>query len=104
MALLTSTWRLRLPQVVISVAGCGHRLFDEKQILVVQRGLTRALRTTSAWLVTGGLADDVTSVVCRARVEAEEEGGVPVTCLGLASWREVRGRDTLEARGGGQVR
>jgi hypothetical protein len=55
-ALLTRTWELRWPDVVISVTGSANALLglNASEREAFQRGLLGAVRTTKAWIVTGG--------------------------------------------------
>jgi hypothetical protein len=56
-ALLTTTWGLRWPKVIISVTGAAGKFpesFNEDAREAFQLGLLGAVRSTNAWIVTGG--------------------------------------------------
>jgi hypothetical protein len=100
--LLSDTWRLTKPSVLISVCGqtAGDIPMNDKQQRVVRRGLLRVVRTTRALLITDGLSGGVASLVGKA---VHESGNVQLPCLGIACWDEVRHRAQLEAKGTGLV-
>ena len=101
--LLLTTWKLRRPEVLISVTGAaaGSPPMDTKQQLVFRRGLLKAARRTRVWIVTGGTNAGVMAMVGRTVQEASEDQ--PVVCLGVASWGALLGHERMELKGNGKV-
>lgn len=85
-ALLTTTWGLRWPDVIISVTGAATDIpemtHDER--LAFQLGLERAVRATKAWVVTGGMDCGVMQLVGQAMAQQVPEERT--VCLGVATW------------------
>ncbi|KAL1512224.1 hypothetical protein AB1Y20_005487 [Prymnesium parvum] len=101
--LLLQTWRLRRPEVLISVAGAasGPAPLEEKEQLVFRRGLLQAARRTRAWIVTGGTEGGVMAMVGRTVRDASEDQ--QLVCLGVTSWGAVLSHEKMEQRGNGKV-
>ena len=66
-----------------------------------QRGLIRAARKTSAWIVTGGTQAGVMELV--GQTVRESKGRDDIVCLGIASWGALRGHHELECAPNGAI-
>uniref|UniRef100_A0A1I8IX24 LSDAT_euk domain-containing protein n=1 Tax=Macrostomum lignano TaxID=282301 RepID=A0A1I8IX24_9PLAT len=81
---LTNVWRLPLPKLVLSVHG-GMQNFELQPRLrqLALSGLLKAAKTTDAWLISTGLDNGVSRLVC---------------AIGIAPWGVIRDRDQLLGR------
>ena len=100
--LLSDTWKLHKPSVIVSVTGMADGVLpmNEKQQRVVRRGLMRAVGRTKAWILTDGLNGGAARLVGRA---VHESGDTHTHVIGISDWHNVRYRKQLEAKGGGKV-
>ncbi|XP_078457755.1 transient receptor potential cation channel subfamily M member 5 isoform X1 [Lampetra planeri] len=96
---LTRIWGLRTPNLVMSVVG-GEANFQLKPWVrdVLRTGLMRAVQSTGAWLITGGLLTGVmrhigeaVSEHSMARTPAEHK----VVAIGIVPWGQLAGRKAL---------
>ncbi|XP_060030125.1 transient receptor potential cation channel subfamily M member 4 isoform X2 [Erinaceus europaeus] len=96
--LVTRTWGLRAPNLVVSVlGGSGAPALHTWLQDLLRRGLVRAAQSTGAWIVTGGLHTGIgrhVGVAVRDHQMAST-GGTKVVAMGVAPWGVVRNRDTL---------
>ena len=101
--LLSNTWKLHKPSVIISVTGKAEGMLPmtEKQQRVVRRGLMRAVGRTKAWVLTDGLNSGAARLVGRA---VHESGDTHTHVVGISDWHNVRHRRQLEVKGDGKVR
>ncbi|XP_077980205.1 transient receptor potential cation channel subfamily M member-like 2 [Glandiceps talaboti] len=99
--LLTEHWRLKPPNVLISVTG-GAKDFILKDRLraLFHKGLMKAATSTGAWIISGGTAEGVMKVVGEAVNEEGREhthdDEKPVYALGIATWGIVDNREALD--------
>ena len=104
--LLLNTWRLPQPSVIISVTGGARELgLKKEQKEAFMEGLMTAVRTTRAWVVTGGTDGGVMKLVGETMNEmstglhaddmVEEDGEFHGVCLGIASWGIVDGHEEM---------
>nr|XP_006823630.1 PREDICTED: uncharacterized protein LOC102803873 [Saccoglossus kowalevskii] len=99
--LLTEHWRMKPPNVLISVTG-GAKDFILKDRLraLFHRGLMKAATSTGAWIITGGTAEGVMKIVGEAVDEEAKEHTQteekPVYALGIATWGIVDNKDALD--------
>ncbi|XP_070579279.1 transient receptor potential cation channel subfamily M member-like 2 [Ptychodera flava] len=99
--LLTEHWRLKPPNVLISVTG-GAKDFVLKDRLraLFHKGLMKAATSTGAWIISGGTAEGVMKVVGEAvHEEAKEhthDDEKPVYALGIATWGIVDNKEALD--------
>ena len=99
--LLTRTWQLQWPHVIISVTGAAVGHVDDLSPAtraVVQRGLLDAVRATKAWVVTGGTDGGVVRLVGEAM--AYDDHLASSVCLGVATWGIVKDHERLGRRNG----
>ena len=68
--LMLERWNLEIPNLVISVTG-GAKSFVLKPRLkeVFRRGLIKAAKSTSAWIITGLCLFQYTLTVCNVQTE-----------------------------------
>jgi len=87
--LLTKTWDIKPPSVLISVTG-GARHFDLPKELrqAFESGLDKVSRTGNAWLITGGTDSGVMKLTGEALPER-------MTAIGICPWGVISGRDAL---------
>ena len=72
--LMTDTWGLEPPEVIISVTGGAATLsLKEKQKLVLRSGLLSAAQRTRAWITTGGTRSGIMEEVRRANPAARRD-------------------------------
>ena len=93
---LVEVWKLDLPNVLISVTGGAMGLEVEKRLLTsFQRGLRAAVRTTKAWVITGGTKSGCMELVGKKTLEkraaASRTANAPLTRLAC---RRVAARRT----------
>ncbi|XP_064629774.1 transient receptor potential cation channel subfamily M member-like 2 [Lineus longissimus] len=97
--IMSEYWCLPPPKLLISVTG-GAKQFHLKKRLntVFKRGLIDAARTTSAWIVTGGLNAGVMKVVGESVKEHQLSSGHAenIVSIGIATWGYVDNLDALE--------
>ncbi|TNN20175.1 Transient receptor potential cation channel subfamily M member 7 isoform 2 [Schistosoma japonicum] len=94
--LLLHEWRIRVPNLVISiVGGLANAPLQAKLQQVVQRGILRAAKTTGAWIVTNGLDIGVTRHIGEALKDEVHIRGSNIVALGIAPWGYVQHRETL---------
>jgi len=95
--LLTTTWGLPWPDVIISVTGAA-KLPDlsEEKTEVIELGLLESIRASKAWVVTGGTDGGVMQLA--GRTMARQAQGEQYVCLGVASWGIVKDFEVLERR------
>ena len=90
---LRKTWGMPAPNVLISVTGGAlyNWNMEPKLERAFKRGLLKAVRTTGAWVVTGGTNCGCMKLV--GRTLKEEEGSV---CIGIPPWECVEKHEKLE--------
>ena len=98
---LEKYWKLRRPDVLISVTGSAASLQLTSQLQrVFDRGLAQAAAMTNAWIFTGGTDSGVMKLVG----EAMHKGGlVDVPVVGIAPWMAIHGKSALEGCKGQEV-
>ncbi|KAL9974194.1 hypothetical protein ACROYT_G011206 [Oculina patagonica] len=93
-------WNLKTPNLVISVTG-GAKSFVLKPRLkeVFRRGLIKAAKSTSAWIITGGTNTGVMKHVGEAVKEQAITFGSEdkVNVIGIATWGIVHRKESLIA-------
>ncbi|XP_074622988.1 transient receptor potential cation channel subfamily M member-like 2 isoform X1 [Acropora palmata] len=98
--LMLEGWDLEIPNLVISVTG-GAKSFVLKPRLkeVFRRGLIKAAKSTSAWIITGGTNTGVMKHVGEAVREHEMTLGSEdkVNVIGIATWGIVDRKESLIA-------
>ncbi|KAL9966190.1 hypothetical protein ACROYT_G024228 [Oculina patagonica] len=98
--LMLERWNLEIPNLVISVTG-GAKSFVLKPRLkeVFRRGLIKAAKSTSAWIITGGTNAGVMKHVGEAVKEQAITFGSEdkVNVIGIATWGIVDRKDSLIA-------
>eukprot|EP00054_Salpingoeca_dolichothecata_P012515 m.69394 g.69394 ORF g.69394 m.69394 type:complete len:1427 (-) comp19982_c0_seq1:42-4322(-) len=79
------------PSLIISVTG-GAQTFNLKPRLlsVIRKGLTKAVVSTEAWVITGGTHTGVMKLV--GEIMADVKGG---RTIGIAPWGVIKDRDRL---------
>ncbi|XP_043916462.1 transient receptor potential cation channel subfamily M member 2-like [Protopterus annectens] len=97
--LMTECWRLKVPNLLISVTG-GAKNFNMKPKLkdIFRRGLIKAAQSTGAWIITGGSHAGVMKHVGEAirdynMSSSPKEGKIVV--IGIATWGTVYNRKSL---------
>lgn len=98
---LEKYWRLRRPDVLISVTGSAASLELTSQLQrVFDRGLAAAASMTNAWIFTGGTDSGVMKLVG----DAMHKGGlVDVPLVGIAPFGALHGKSGLENKKGQEV-
>ena len=98
---LEKYWRLRRPDVLISVTGSAASLQLTSQLQrVFDRGLAAAAAMTNAWIFTGGTDSGVMKLVG----DAMHKGGlVDVPLVGIAPFGALHGRKALAGTKGQEV-
>ncbi|XP_072177786.1 transient receptor potential cation channel subfamily M member-like 2 [Diadema setosum] len=99
---LTKYWKLKVPQLVISVRG-GKKNFklNSQDQATFNRGLIKATRTIAVWLISGGTNVGVTQAVgnaireARAMSKISKEAYPKVSLIGIPPWAYVAGTDRL---------
>ena len=103
--LLTDTWGLKPPPVLISVTGAGNNTIDlmpAKERTIFRRGLREAARRVGAWIITGGTNAGVMSLV-GSMVHSAEEGQGEIVCLGMMPAGIVQRHEEMLTTGQGAV-
>ncbi|XP_047482968.1 LOW QUALITY PROTEIN: transient receptor potential cation channel subfamily M member-like 2 [Penaeus chinensis] len=105
LTLLTDYWRMmepQRPQLVISVTGGADFLrLDGRKREIFSTGLMKAVKSTGAWILTGGLHLGVNRIVGEAvnesqyTVKTQEYLARGIRCLGVLPWGFVRDRHLL---------
>ncbi|XP_068452218.1 transient receptor potential cation channel subfamily M member 4a [Clinocottus analis] len=98
--LMTAHWGLPSPNLVVSVVGGeGHEKIKTWVRDVLRNGLVRAAQSTGAWILTGGLREDVSRCVGEAvrdhGAAAPAVSRKKVIAVGLAPWGLVHNRQQL---------
>ena len=98
---LEKYWRLRRPDVLISVTGSAASLQITSQLQrVFDRGLAAAAAMTNAWIFTGGTDSGVMKLVG----DAMHKGGlVDVPLVGIVPFALVHGKSALDGKKGQEV-
>lgn len=108
--LLTETWGLPRPPVIISVTGAAAGLANmrARDKAIFRRGLRSAARATSAWIVTGGTNAGVMAMVGKMMAESDEarDAGASeqTVCLGIAPLGAIYKHEELLEQPKGKVR
>jgi hypothetical protein len=89
-AIRSNMWRLRRPSMMISICGLepGTSTLGPRKERVLISSLARAVRTTSAWVLTPGTRGTAGLLIDRLADEWEDER-TPPTCIGLLQWEEL---------------
>jgi len=98
LTLLTERWKLKVPNLVISVTG-GAKSFSLKPRLkeAFSKGLIKVAESTGAWIITGGTSTGVMKHVgeaVAARTQIGHRTG-KINCIGIAPWGQVDNADFL---------
>ncbi|XP_039539523.1 transient receptor potential cation channel subfamily M member 2 isoform X2 [Pimephales promelas] len=97
--LMTEQWKLRPPNLLVSVTG-GAKNFNMKNHLKdkFRRGLIKVAQTTGAWILTGGTNAGVMKHVGMAVRDYTLSSGLmegQMIVIGVAPWGVIHNRDTL---------
>ncbi|XP_056127350.1 transient receptor potential cation channel subfamily M member 2 [Rhinichthys klamathensis goyatoka] len=97
--LMTEQWKLRSPNLLISVTG-GAKNFYMKNHLKdkFRRGLIKVAQTTGAWILTGGTHAGVMKHVGMAVRDYSLSSGLmegQIVVIGVAPWGVIHNSDTL---------
>ena len=95
-------WGLDLPRIILSVTG-GAKSFDLPPLLdeMLRTGLSRAVRSNSVWIITGGTNSGVMRYVAEAAAQGGSGMSSPV--IGVLPWAIVNRRDIMDRARGGDV-
>uniref|UniRef100_A0A914VR05 TRPM SLOG domain-containing protein n=1 Tax=Plectus sambesii TaxID=2011161 RepID=A0A914VR05_9BILA len=101
--LLRRHWRIREPDLVVSVIGGGERfrISNRRRREIFNSGLIKALSVTNGWLLTTGNDKGISKAVGDAVREGQSlrmhSGHMTkqIACIGIAAWGNVRHRETL---------
>uniref|UniRef100_A0A914VQG5 TRPM SLOG domain-containing protein n=1 Tax=Plectus sambesii TaxID=2011161 RepID=A0A914VQG5_9BILA len=101
--LLRRHWRLRQPDLVVSVIGGGERfrISNRRLRAIFNSGLIKALSVTNGWLLTTGSDTGISKAVGDAVREGQSlrmhSGHMTkqIACIGIAAWGNVRHRETI---------
>ena len=100
-------WKLAPPRVVISVTGAarftGDSKLPERVEMQFRRGLQRAVLATKGWVVTGGTAGGVMSLVGRMVQELDESVAEEVVVLGVAAWGAIAEHQQMDKLAHGKI-
>ncbi|XP_033120583.1 transient receptor potential cation channel subfamily M member 1-like isoform X2 [Anneissia japonica] len=98
--LLSKTYKLDIPNLVISIRG-GFRNFDlqPKLKLVLCRGLKKAAKTTGAWIITTGINSGVTLHCGEALDNHSVKMRGRVVTIGIAPWGILNKKEALIGKG-----
>ncbi|KAK3543297.1 hypothetical protein QTP70_014040 [Hemibagrus guttatus] len=102
--LMTKYWKLKPPNLLISVTG-GAKNFYMKADLKnkFRRGLIKVAQTTGAWILTGGTHTGVMKHVGRAvrdyNLSSNAVGG-QIVAIGVATWGVIHNQKALVHRDG----
>ena len=106
--LLIDSWKIPAPCAIISIPHDDSKQEDLDTHLrsVLTRGLAAAIHTTSAWLTTSGLDDDMGAVLAglamtHGRKEITDFRGS--LCLGFPSWELLSERERLRSLPNGKI-
>jgi hypothetical protein len=98
--LMSSTWGLEKPPVIISVTGSAADSGIEmrsKDLHIFERGLRNAAKQTGAWILTGGTNSGVMQMVGNM---VHKSGDAALVCLGIAPFGCVlRHEDLAQSHG-----
>ena len=89
-AIRWNLWHLARPHVLISLAGldAGTSALTARTEGLLLAGLTRAVRTTGAWVLSPGTRDSAAALVDRL-VDGWEDERAPPVCIGLLPWGKL---------------
>ncbi|XP_038078290.1 transient receptor potential cation channel subfamily M member 3-like isoform X2 [Patiria miniata] len=95
--LLTNTWDLPLPKLLIEVTG-GAKDFvlQPKLRRVFRKGIVKVAESTDAWILTGGTNTGVMKHVGKALREHTLRSRHKINAIGVVSWGIVDGNAELE--------
>ncbi|KAK3560120.1 hypothetical protein QTP86_033872 [Hemibagrus guttatus] len=99
-SILTTSWDLQPPNLVVSVAGGGGKIKVKNWVRdVLRQGLVKAAQSTGAWILSGGLRKGVGKYIGEAvRDHAMAASSVSlskVVAIGIAPWGLVSNREQL---------
>lgn len=94
--LLTEKWKMKKPNLLISVTG-GTKFFQMNERLKqdIRRGLVKAAQITGAWIITGRTHSGVMKLVGESVKEASYGSRNPVVTIGITPWGCIQNRDQL---------
>lgn len=99
---LANTWKIPQPTVLISVVGADDHTADLQMSVKVERefkkGLLEAVRTTSAWVLTGGCNKGVTKLVGRSLKNLDS-----AVVIGIAPWGFLHEHEHMARKGPGMI-
>ncbi|XP_048857884.1 transient receptor potential cation channel subfamily M member 2 isoform X2 [Brienomyrus brachyistius] len=97
--LLTEHWRLRPPNLLISVTGGAKNFYMKTRLKeMFRRGLIKVAQTTGAWIVTGGTHTGVMKHVGMAMRDyalSSSAFDAQVVAIGVVTWGVVHNREPL---------
>ncbi|KAG8433963.1 hypothetical protein GDO86_012355 [Hymenochirus boettgeri] len=98
-SLITHTWKIPPPNLVVSVVG-GDGDFKMKTWLkdILRKGLVKAAQSTGAWIMTGGMQVGIGKYVgeaVRDHATASSNSRTKVVAMGIAPWGMVHNRKSL---------
>ncbi|KAJ8392633.1 hypothetical protein AAFF_G00073070 [Aldrovandia affinis] len=97
--LMTDHWKLRPPNLLISVTGGAQNFYMRSRLKeMFRRGLIKVAQTTGAWILTGGTHTGVMKHVGKAvRDYALSSSGAEdqIVAIGVATWGIVLNRQAL---------
>ncbi|KAL5247829.1 hypothetical protein ACHWQZ_G019650 [Mnemiopsis leidyi] len=91
--LFESRWSLPAPNLLISVTGGAKDFKPAPELLAeFKRGLMKAVKSTNAWVITGGTNTGVMKYVGEA---VRSYSGSNVTAIGIATWGIIKNKENL---------
>ncbi|XP_072556390.1 transient receptor potential cation channel subfamily M member 2 isoform X3 [Paramormyrops kingsleyae] len=97
--LLTEHWRLRPPNLLISVTGGAKNFYMKTRLKeMFRRGLIKVAQTTGAWIVTGGTHTGVMKHVGMAMRDytlSSSAFDAQVVAIGVVTWGVLHNREPL---------
>ncbi|XP_043959285.1 transient receptor potential cation channel subfamily M member 4-like [Gambusia affinis] len=98
--LMTTHWRLPIPNLVVSVVGGERRMKVKSWVReVLRQGLVKAAQRAGAWIFTTGLAEGVGRCVGEAvrdhATAASSDSLNKVVAVGIAPWGIVHNKEQL---------
>ncbi|XP_070549152.1 transient receptor potential cation channel subfamily M member 8-like [Ptychodera flava] len=97
--LLVNVWRIRKPNIVISVTGGHHDIFfkEDRLKILLSEELYKAAVCTGAWIVTDGKSSAIMELVGDAiREKSQETREDEVVVLGITGWNVLLNNKLLE--------
>uniref|UniRef100_A0A1I8FM79 LSDAT_euk domain-containing protein n=1 Tax=Macrostomum lignano TaxID=282301 RepID=A0A1I8FM79_9PLAT len=97
--LLTKTWRIPEPELIVSVTGGAKKMrpMSDKIIKKLRQGIINIATKTKTWIVTGGFNLGTNKLVGEAIRDYQLAGGSErdVVLIGVCPWGSVRDKECL---------